>query len=175
MFVDIDFHSFSNLLEHAMPMKGEKFVDLGSGIGRACLIAALSHGQTFARITGIELLAPLHEAASHALERYNEVVSAPPINGFTNNKPKIAFERGNFLDPTNRWAEEADVVFVSCGTFSKATMALLSLHARNLRAGARIVTVGKKIHTGDAFQQATAPIMTRFSWGRVPCYVFVRV
>eukprot|EP00949_MAST-11_sp_MAST-11-sp1_P001412 g1412.t1 len=169
-----DFHSFANVLEHAIPEKGETFVDLGSGIGRACLIAALSQGHTFKRIIGIELLAPLHEAAQHALQQYEKAMAQPPQSSFVDNKPEITFIRGNFLEPTCTWTSDADVVFVSCGTFSKSTMALLTLHAKNMRPGARIILVGKKLHPCKEFRQATAPIMARFSWGRVPCYIFVR-
>lgn len=68
------------------------FLDLGSGCGKACVAAALSH--QWEKVIGIETMACLDEAAQKANEKYKEVVLAgdPPPD-----KAEIQFIKGDFV------------------------------------------------------------------------------
>ena len=63
---EFDLEFFTRLLKLAAPQQRETFVDLGSGVGRLVMGAALLYPNTFANCHGMELSAPLHERAIEA-------------------------------------------------------------------------------------------------------------
>lgn len=61
VYGDIDFYSFAAALSQISPSPDDIFIDLGSGVGKACMTAALAYGIHHCR--GIEIEAKLHELA----------------------------------------------------------------------------------------------------------------
>ena len=75
---DLDF--FARLLQLAEPQHSETFVDLGSGVGRLVMSAAMLYPNTFSNCHGMELSAPLHERALEARYAFEDLQAPlPPI------------------------------------------------------------------------------------------------
>mmetsp|Transcript_95417 Transcript_95417/g.270085 ORF Transcript_95417/g.270085 Transcript_95417/m.270085 type:complete len:289 (+) Transcript_95417:54-920(+) len=111
-----------------------EFLDLGSGAGRAVMLAALGFPGTFSKCTGIELLEHRH---AFALETWTAELArrAGPVH----------FVRGDFFSVP--WPD-ADVVFAVSTCFPQGLMAeLTQLAEKRLRAGACIVTISKQLHS----------------------------
>merc|ERR1719163_267317 len=95
---EIDFGIVNNIItmlknQHTRLYAGTGiFLDLGSGCGKACVAAALSH--QFEKVVGIETMACLDECAQKANEKYKEVALAgdPPPE-----KAEIQFIKGDFV------------------------------------------------------------------------------
>ncbi len=61
IYGDVDFHSFAASLSLIQPTSKDIFFDLGSGVGKACVIAALAYDIHDCR--GIEIVPSLHQLA----------------------------------------------------------------------------------------------------------------
>ena len=73
---DVPFAVIAHALQAVNPRPGTVFYDLGSGVGRGVIAAALLH--PFVCCIGIELLSDLHEAANEPGRRYKALRAAPP-------------------------------------------------------------------------------------------------
>lgn len=95
---ELDFTLVNNLItmlknQHTRFYAGSGiFLDLGSGCGKACVAAALSH--QFAKVVGVETMGCLDELAQKANEKYKEVALTgdPPPE-----KAEIQFIKGDFV------------------------------------------------------------------------------
>jgi len=95
---ELDFTSVNNVItmlknQHTRFYAGQGiFLDLGSGCGKACVAAALSH--QFEKVVGIETIGCLDEVAQKVNEKFKEVAFAgdPPPE-----KPEIQFIKGDFV------------------------------------------------------------------------------
>lgn len=95
---ELDFKTVNNLItmlknQHTRLYAGTGiFLDLGSGCGKACVAAALSH--QFEKVIGIETMECLDAAAQKANEKYKEATLSgdPPPE-----KPEIQFIKGDFV------------------------------------------------------------------------------
>jgi SAM-dependent methyltransferase len=111
-------------LELAELIPGEIFYDLGSGDGRALILAAREFG---ARAVGVEI-SPIHCIAAKILALYYGV----------NKQVKIrwaSFYRANFSD--------ADVIFLYMT--SKEASRLRTRLKKELRSGARVITISCEV------------------------------
>jgi len=95
---ELDFTIINNLIsmlknQHTRFYGGSGiFLDLGSGCGKACVAAALSH--QFEKVVGVETMTCLDEFAQKANEKYKEVtLSGDPVP----EKPEIQFIKGDFV------------------------------------------------------------------------------
>jgi len=95
---ELDFGTVNNLItmlknQHTRLYAGSGiFLDLGSGCGKACVAAALSH--QFQKVIGVETMGCLDEVAQKANEKYKEVaMTGDP----TPEKPEIQFIKGDFV------------------------------------------------------------------------------
>lgn len=77
---DIEFSSFVNILQRCEPRKGDIFVDLGHGTGRALVAASIMYGTTLSKIRGIELLTELVELSKQKVDLYNKLMDSSPYN-----------------------------------------------------------------------------------------------
>ena len=67
IYGDVDFYSFAAALSQISPSVNDVFIDLGSGVGKACMTAALAYGVHHCR--GIEIEPKLHELALIAYDK----------------------------------------------------------------------------------------------------------
>jgi hypothetical protein len=138
VYGEFDLPFFARLLELAAPAPGDTFVDLGSGVGRLVIAAALLHPQTWRNCQGVELSAPLHDAAIAARLRFDELTPCPPISS-------CEFTCASVLDsgPGAAALASADVSFSYAVTWASGPEhdQLVCALARHLPAGARVISI----------------------------------
>ena len=71
---EITFNSFAAVLEYCHPMDGKVFVDLGSGTGKALIIASLLFGTKLKHVHGIELIPGLYESSVVSINKYYDIM-----------------------------------------------------------------------------------------------------
>lgn len=148
---EFDVELFNRALERVRPTRGETFVDVGSGVGRLVLAAALLHPRTWANCHGVEISSPLHDAAVAARVAFEEVSSSSdddddgPLSIAPCQYTLSDFGAGEGL----RALEEADVVFSYAVTWNhdESHRRLVRTLARCLRDGARVVSVDLPLTT----------------------------
>jgi SAM-dependent methyltransferase len=126
VYGEISFDALVAILRSVRPQPGACFVDLGSGAGKACVVAATLF--EFSRVIGIEALQGLHALSQLAWSKYKKLYSHLP-GALPTDLTNIEFVRGSFLpvkvqqqhlqrfDDTARmpvvdWSQ-ADVVFAN--------------------------------------------------------------
>jgi hypothetical protein len=147
---EIDFVTVNNLItmlknQHTRLYAGEGiFLDLGSGCGKACVAAALTH--KFEKVIGIESVACLDEVAQKANEKYKEVILAgePPPE-----KSEIQFIKGDFvadlaatLEP---FAPQVAVCIAVATCFGDEQLNALGTLASKMSDNALFVTVSQEL------------------------------
>ena len=174
---DVPFSCMTQVLCAAIDgTPGGVFVDLGSGIGRGVLAAALLHN--FSRCVGVELLQELHEAALEPARRFAELRAAilaaesGAMPNFNLVAGAVELHCGDLFDHP---LADATLVFVCCVTWGPAIMQRLAAKlATELPEGARIVTVGQRLpemfdlgeKRGAVLFEEAARIVEACEWGR---------
>jgi predicted RNA methylase len=138
VYGEFDVSFFARLLELAAPVPGETFVDLGSGVGRLVIAAALLYPRTWRNCQGVELSAPLHDAAIAARVCFEQLTPRPPI-------ADCEFTCASVLD-AGAGADAlaaADVCFSYAVTWASGPEhdQLVRMLARHLPSGARVISV----------------------------------
>jgi hypothetical protein len=122
----------------AFRSKGGKFVDLGSGVGRAVFAAALSF--PFDECVGIELLGSLHEAAVGLLDTFDRTVR--PVLPVARQRVAIQFVRDDFTKVP--WFD-ATVAFAISTTFDATVMSKLAALSNDMPLGSVFLTTTTRI------------------------------
>jgi hypothetical protein len=130
------------------------FYDLGSGMGKAALAAAVCF--SFKRCVGYERLEGLHTLAAAVKKNYDRLAPdvipnmqkmgeeiADPVD-----LPELEFFNGNFL--TKDYAD-ADVVFCHCTAFDDDGVSDLMMCLSTMSAGAFVVTTTHMLPENSAF------------------------
>lgn len=119
---DVEFSSFVNILQRCEPKKGDVFVDLGHGTGRALVAAHIVYGTTLSTIHGIELLSELVDLSHQSVSRYNTLLQSEPYSelfgGAGSGTSAISIEEGDFLKDSNNGDGENRVDWIKAGTQS---------------------------------------------------------
>ena len=139
---EVNFHTWIEVLRRANPKRGEKFVDLGSGLGKAVFAAHLFF--PFGMSVGIEFLEDLHRSAEQALQKFDSQIRT--LLDESKRSQRISFENKNLLHA--QW-KDADVVFFSASSFSDATIESVSAKCAQLKPGARIITIVRRLVDPD--------------------------
>ncbi|WP_434388443.1 SAM-dependent methyltransferase [Melittangium boletus] len=157
--------AFIEVLLEAEPKAGEVFFDLGSGTGKATILAALAF--PFSRVVGIELLPGLGDAARGVLTRYDAEVrpTLPPEH----QGQRIEFIDGDFLQQD---LSAADVLFAHGTCYGPETMAALTQKLTEMKPGSRIVMAGQTLQSPD-FAFVKMKVM-RTDWGTALAAVYRR-
>lgn len=148
--------AFHEVLSAVSPREGEVFYDLGSGTGKATLLAALTF--PFSRSVGIELLPGLGDAARQVLTQFDAEVrpQLPPEY----QQRKIEFIDGDFLEAD---LSQADIVFAHGTCYPHHLIGQLGAKLAELKPGARVVLAG---HTFDTPELGfVRMMMMRADWG----------
>ena len=183
---DVPFDVIAAALEKICPEAGSTFIDLGSGVGRGVVAAALLW--PFAQCIGVEILSDLHRAALGPVQRFRELKSTFVDHGLDPARLATGIEvrcsdlftvdlaqccRG---DGDGDAASAGVMIFVCCVTWPVALMArLASKLAQELPDGASVCTVGQRLpHAVDlesiggkgAVQfEETSRFEAPFEWG----------
>ena len=164
IYGEVEFGYFARVLRKINPRRGGVFYDLGSGSGRALVIARLLHD--FEVCKGIEVLENLHGAARMICKRF-EVLASDVLDATTSKK--IEVQRASILDVD--WSD-GDVVFANSTCFEDGLMAQMARQAARLRPGAYFVTFTKGLGS-DAFEVLERK-RYRMSWGPATVFIHLR-
>lgn len=118
--------------------EGEVFYDLGSGLGKVVLMAALCF--PFSRLVGIELLSALDDGAQELLARYQ--LKVRPTLPEDKKAQEIEFINEDMFKVNVR---SADVVFAQSTYFDHHMMFSLAVKLDQLKQGARVITMGQPL------------------------------
>ncbi|MBI2051348.1 SAM-dependent methyltransferase [Candidatus Roizmanbacteria bacterium] len=157
--------SFFTILKEVEPKDGEMFYDLGSGTGKAVILAALLFN--FSKAVGIEIVEDLHHTAEKILVRFNEEIRPTLPNSA---KTDIVFQCSDFL--TSDFFE-ANIVFAHSTCFHDGELKVLTKKFENLKEGTRIITVSKSIDSPNLRIIDTQE--HPFSWGTATVYFQCRL
>eukprot|EP00928_Gymnodinium_smaydae_P032439 TRINITY_DN23493_c0_g1_i1.p1 TRINITY_DN23493_c0_g1~~TRINITY_DN23493_c0_g1_i1.p1 ORF type:complete len:891 (+),score=82.89 TRINITY_DN23493_c0_g1_i1:155-2674(+) len=169
---EVEFLPFLGVMTKVVqPQSGEVFLDLGSGTGRALLVASLGF-PFLKRCIGYEVLELLHKTAEAAVDQVAR--SMPP-----DSTAPVDLRLKSFIGEP--WEEEGvDILWVASLCFRRETTAEIKERARRLRPGARIITMDPFFGEADqGFEQVlvdgSAKIIVEMSFGEASVYVTRRV
>ncbi len=161
---EVKFESFKKILAAVSPKKGEVFYDLGSGTGKAVILASLFGD--FSKIVGVEILKDLVKTAKQILKEYKKLLKKYLPEKL---EQKIEFINENFL---NLDLSEADIVFAHSTCFDDETMKRLSIKLESLKPGSRVITVSQGI-SSPAFKQIKKELV-ELSWGQGTVFFYIK-
>jgi len=136
---------------------GLTFVDLGSGVGKMCVAAALTGA--YARARGVEILGELHAAASDAVERLEGAIDAA-LEAGAEGEDAEALRRAKACEVTvdlgdllNFDVSDADVVYIHATCFTpELLLATATKLANEMKTGARVMLMSKQFPEGWVFK-----------------------
>jgi len=147
---ELDFTIINNLItmlknQHTKFYAGSGFfLDLGSGCGKTCVAAALSH--QFEKVVGVETMTCLDEAAQKANEKYKEVALGgdPPAE-----KAEIQFIKGDFVTDlaatVEPFASQIAVCVAMAGCFGEEQLNALATLASKMSDDSIFVTYSQEL------------------------------
>lgn len=153
------------IVEKSEAKPGEVFCDLGSGTGKAVVLAAAMH--PFAKAYGIDLLCELTEAANRVADTYHATVR--PALGEAWSAQEVAFLTGDIF--ATDW-RDSDIVFSHCTCFDDELMQQLTNSCLHLKPGSRIVTVTKGLRSDEFDLYHSQP--QRMGWGDATMFFYRR-
>ena len=159
---EIEFLHFLPLLKLAAPGSGGVFWDLGCGIGKPLIAAAIS-GMQFREIYGVELLEGLYVAAKSAVEQYCDVIKPGKAANF-----KLFCQDMTEID----WSD-ADLVYISSVCFPEALMKKLKEQGRKLKKGARIIALND--WKDEQHFKTIHMLKVKMTWGKANIYIAERI
>lgn len=151
VYGEIDFLSFAKLLNIAEAKPEEIFYDIGSGVGKAVIAAALL--ADFKKCCGIEYLPSLHKTSLKCQKKLNA---------------SIEFAQANFLDVD---ISEADIIFVNATGFFAEFWQAVEHKLMTLKPGTRIILTSKSLPETN-FQLNFEQFMP-MSWGMSLVRIYV--
>ncbi len=157
--------SFYKIIQRTEPREGEVFYDLGSGTGKAVILAALLFN--FSECVGIEILKELHETAESILHRLHFEVE-PHLHKKT--LPKTVFKHKDFLRCD---FSQADIVFIHATCFYEELWEHLARKLEQLQSGSRVVTVTKMLHS-PMFEHLRTDEHA-MSWGKATIHFYKKI
>ncbi|KAJ1450844.1 hypothetical protein M885DRAFT_531270 [Pelagophyceae sp. CCMP2097] len=163
-------HSGGGVLQRA----GGVFVDLGAGMGKACIAAVLSHA--FARAVGVECLEGLYELSLELQKEYEararkllfpgdpdepeEGAEASPLEAAAvlpkRPMPKVSFRRE---DMRGYDVSDADVVLLHAASLEAETVAAVLPRLAGMRPGRFVVTITAQLPEGSGFDVVDTSIL----------------
>lgn len=78
IYGEVQFAAMAVILQQCAPSKGDLFVDLGHGTGKAMIAVAACYGDVLSRIHGIELLEPLYAESQNRIDAYRRALQQIP-------------------------------------------------------------------------------------------------
>lgn len=146
---------------------GGHFYDLGSGLGKACILACLTH--PFETVTGLEVLEGLHVAG---LELLSACLDAKSPTAASMPCMDVELIRGDFTDrDTCDWSR-ADVVLLHGASFSEDLMAKIARLCEDLKVGSFVLAVSKTVPFRGL--SIVDEVRGEFTWGEGTVFIMQR-
>ncbi len=135
IYGEVTFDGFTKILDRLAELNSGSvkgtFVDLGSGTGKACVMAALS--DQFSSVIGMEVLEKLHAKAKENKARYQRMIVPTPST-------EVMFSRDDFI-AADEWTQIATCVFTLCSCFCDELMDDLIKKLDTCEKGTYVVSV----------------------------------
>jgi ubiquinone/menaquinone biosynthesis C-methylase UbiE len=147
------------------PKEGDVFYDLGSGTGKAVILAA-AHGP-FKRCTGIDIVEDLTQSAQATADRYH--IEIKPQFGDAKKDQQVNFIHGDMFEQD---LSDGDIFFTHCTCFDDAMMDRMSKKLEECKPGTRVVTVTKGLTSPEFELTQTTPF--RMAWGEATLCFYKR-
>lgn len=162
IYGEIEFEAFIAALSLCHPDENTVFYDLGSGVGKAVIAAAMVY--PFCRCVGIELLPGLHHCAIQQKTRLRDV-------GYERSAANVAFINDNiFSFPLY----DASIIFISSTAFFAERWQALGEHLySSLKEGTYVLSVSKVLTVAGFVVERE--VLLNLSWGIAKLYVQRRV
>jgi len=162
VYGEINNAEFLNLLRRVNPKPGEVFYDLGSGVGKTVILAALSY--PFEKVCGIEQIQDLSDLSKACAQGLRSKKAAQELLG----KTRIEFIQGDFFDID---FSDANIVYINATAFMDIWQEL-SVKLESLKPGSRVLVVGRQL-LSDSFYliESDLALMT---WGKTMLHVYQR-
>jgi predicted RNA methylase len=150
----------------SLPFKSNGvFYDLGSGTGKAVILAALLFN--FSKCVGIELLEPLHNAAQDIQLRFEKEIQSL-IHNYEEKKIEFICEDFLFYD-----FSDANIIFTHSTCFTEDLWVKLTEKFEQLKNDTLIITV-----TRTLISENLQLIKTReygMAWGRATVHIYKKI
>jgi hypothetical protein len=163
--------AFYAFISKANPKPGEIFFDLGSGAGKAVILAYLAFD--FAESNGIELVNSLYDASVVLKETLPQLnIMKDELDDLKNKS--ISFLNGSVTEIS---CQHADIIYMNCTTWSEDTLdVLFNKQFSQLRPGTRILSVDKCIATlmPDHSVKLMDTQPYTFSWGTAQLHTQIK-
>jgi hypothetical protein len=149
-----------------LPVKTGTFCDLGSGTGKAVVLAPVL-GQ-FTHSIGVELLPNLHDTAASVGQRYEKEIKPTLPEAMRNHTLEYRNEDIFLTDLSN-----VDVVLAHCTTcFAEDTMRRFTKKCEETRPGTHLACISRRLES-DCFEQIMVDSCS-MGWGTATVYVYRR-
>lgn len=142
------------------------FYDLGSGTGKAVILASLFGD--FSKLVGIEIIEDLYKTAKGVLDRFDKTVR--PIFPPDKNKFTVDFIHANFFDVD---ISDANLIFTHSTCFYDEIMNQLERKFVSLRKGTKIITVTKSLVS--PFFRLLKSNEFPMTWGKATVNIYEKV
>ena len=169
VYGEIEYDAFSTVLDIAMagiPRK-HKFVDLGAGLGKACLWVAMT--TSFDEVVGIEIIGDLVSKARDIQSRFEQTLSSKDM---ILGSRKFDLIQGDFLSDEHEW-EEADLIFANSTCFTEDLMMKLSVKSQACKPGTRFITFTASLDS--PYWKVIYREQLAMSWGPATVFVHLRL
>lgn len=150
--------SFYKILSKVEPKEGEIFYDLGSGTGKAVVLASLLF--EFSKCVGIEILKDLYDTARAISVRLESEIEAG----------RREFRNCDFLTED---FFDADIVFAHSTCFYDELWSNLEKKLEKLKSGTKVITVTKTIDSSEFVFLATEE--HQMGWGRATINYYKKI
>lgn len=152
--------SFCEILEKAKIDKDTIFYDLGSGVGKAVILAKLIFD--IKKSIGIEYLDSLYQASLNAYQKFKEI--------FNFEEGSINFIKGDlFTIPFN----EGNLIFINSTCFDDNQIEKITNLSLNLKQGSKLIVLTKKIN--DKNFELIFENQFPFSWGMATVRIYQKI
>ncbi len=167
---EVEFMSFKEIIDLAKPRQNDIFYDLGSGTGKAVIIAAMCFD--FSACKGIELLEPVYKLSRQALNHLTTKVDKDKKNILRAIKhlPEIKFYNQNFIKAD---FSKANIIFINATCYPVEFWDELIKKFNQLSDGSRIIITSKKIDS-PLFKQIYAG-QHLMSWGMNSVRIYEKI
>tara|TARA_B110000908_G_scaffold127389_1_gene149498 strand:+ start:90 stop:731 length:642 start_codon:yes stop_codon:yes gene_type:complete len=152
---EVDFYSFSVLLALAKPSINDVFVDLGSGVGKACMTAALAFNLKHCR--GIEIVPALHQQAMNVYEQCTDEV-----------RQQLNFVCGDYL--THSFSDANIVYLNATALFGEQWLAIEERLTMHLSIHTRILISSKSLNSKHFKLLGMHAVVMDYGQGHVSLY-----
>lgn len=163
VYGEITFPAMEQLLARLALPPGKIFYDLGSGVGKAVILAALLGN--FSKLMGVEIVEELVAAAETARRRLVIELEKNLLPGIA--RPQITFLNADIFTID---FSDADVVFIATTCFSDNMMSRLRRRLTMLKTGSTIITMTRTLQM--SVFELKEYFMAPMNWGEATLCVY---